>query len=128
MRRERITMSLVRVMPTIFCSRAEPPEPGICPSFCSGSAYSVVSVASRKSQASDSSKPTPKQYPRLAAITGLLQRAGAAMFHASFDTCSGVACMKPLMSPPLEKCSPMARSTITRTRGSASSASNTSRS
>ena len=23
---------------TIFCNRAEPPEPGICPSFCSGSA------------------------------------------------------------------------------------------
>ena len=37
--RERgITMSLVRVMPMIFCSRAEPPEPGICPSRCSGSA------------------------------------------------------------------------------------------
>ena len=34
---ERITMSLVRVMPIIFCSRAEPPEPGIWPSFCSGS-------------------------------------------------------------------------------------------
>ena len=29
MRLERITMSLVRVMPTIFCRRAEPPEPGI---------------------------------------------------------------------------------------------------
>ena len=28
----------VRVMPTIFCRRAEPPEPGICPSRCSGSA------------------------------------------------------------------------------------------
>ena len=38
MRLERITMSLVRVMPTIFCSRAEPPDPGICPSFCSGNA------------------------------------------------------------------------------------------
>ena len=24
-------MSLVRVMPMIFCKRAEPPEPGICP-------------------------------------------------------------------------------------------------
>ena len=35
---ERITMSLVRVMPMIFCRRAEPPEPGICPSFCSGNA------------------------------------------------------------------------------------------
>ena len=35
---ERMTMSLVRVMPTIFCRRAEPPEPGICPSRCSGSA------------------------------------------------------------------------------------------
>ena len=29
MRLERITMSLVRVMPTIFCRRAEPPDPGI---------------------------------------------------------------------------------------------------
>ena len=38
MRLERITMSLVRAMPTIFCSRAEPPEPGIWPSFCSGRA------------------------------------------------------------------------------------------
>ena len=28
----------VRVMPTIFCRRAEPPEPGIWPSFCSGRA------------------------------------------------------------------------------------------
>jgi hypothetical protein len=37
MRRERITMSLVRVMPTIFCNRAEPPDPRIWPSFCSGS-------------------------------------------------------------------------------------------
>jgi len=60
-RRERITMSLVRVMPTIFCSRAEPPEPGIWPSFCSGSAYWAVSEAMRKSQASAISKPTPKQ-------------------------------------------------------------------
>ena len=38
MRFERITMSLVRVMPTIFCSRAEPPDPGIWPSRCSGRA------------------------------------------------------------------------------------------
>ena len=38
MRLDRITMSLVRVMPMIFCRRAEPPEPGIWPSFCSGSA------------------------------------------------------------------------------------------
>jgi len=49
-------MSFVRVMPTIFCNRAEPPEPGICPSFCSGSAYCVVSDAIRKSHASESSK------------------------------------------------------------------------
>src|ERR1700730_4555135 len=31
MRRERMTMSLVRVTPIIFCSRAAPPDPGICP-------------------------------------------------------------------------------------------------
>ena len=67
MRRERITMSLVRVMPTIFCSRAEPPEPGIWPSFCSGSAYRQVSETMRKSQASEISKPTPKH---VAAIGG----------------------------------------------------------
>src|SRR5450830_68982 len=127
-RRERMTTSLVRVMPTIFCRRAEPPEPGIWPSFCSGSAYCDVSETMRKSHASEISKPTPKQKPRLAAITGLLQRAGAAMFHASFDTCSGVASRKPRMSPPLEKCSPIERSTITRTAGFSSSDSNTRRS
>ena len=82
----------------------------------------------RKSQASESSKPTPKQKPRLAAITGLEQRAGAAMFQASLETVSGVASMKPLMLPPEEKCSPTARSTMTRTRASSSSASNTRRS
>ena len=32
-----------------------------------------------------------------AAITGLLQRAGAAMFQASLETCSGDASTKPLM-------------------------------
>jgi hypothetical protein len=37
-RRDRMTMSLVRAMPTIFCRRAAPPEPGIWPSRCSGSA------------------------------------------------------------------------------------------
>jgi hypothetical protein len=37
------------------------------------------------------------------------------MFQASFDTCSGEASRKPLMLPPEEKCSPAARSTITRT-------------
>src|SRR5438105_3352879 len=56
----------------------------------------------RKSQASDSSKPTPKQKPRLAAITAFAQRAGAATFQASFDTVSGRASRKPLMLPPLE--------------------------
>ena len=59
MRRERITLPLVRVMPAIFCRRAEPPEPGIWPSFCSGRAYSAVSVTRRKSQAGETSKPTP---------------------------------------------------------------------
>ena len=33
-----VTMSFWRVMATIFCSRALPPEPGIWPRFCSGSA------------------------------------------------------------------------------------------
>src|ERR1700756_2860998 len=67
----------------------------------------------RKSQASANSKPTPKQYPRLAAMTGLRQRAGAAMFQARRETCSGEASRKPEISPPLEKCSPAARSTTT---------------
>src|SRR6516165_9514313 len=70
----------------------------------------------RKSQASANSKPTPKQYPRLAAMTGLRQRAGAAMFQARRETCSGEASRKPAISPPLEKCSPAARSTTTRIR------------
>src|SRR5215831_9270559 len=82
----------------------------------------------RKSQASANSKPTPKQYPRLAAMTGLLQRGGAAMFQARRETCSGEASRKPAISPPLEKCSPAARSTTMRMRASASSASNTARS
>src|SRR6516165_344654 len=86
-----------------------------------------VSETMRKSQASANSKPTPKQYPRLAAMTGFRQRAGAAMFQARRETCSGEASRKPEISPPLEKCSPVARSTTTRTRASASSASNTAR-
>src|SRR6516225_12044221 len=81
----------------------------------------------RKSQASANSKPTPKQYPRLAAITGFRQRAGAATFQARCETCSGEASRKPEISPPLEKCSPAARSTTTQIRASASSASNTAR-
>src|SRR5215813_13130663 len=81
----------------------------------------------RKSQASANSKPTPKQYPRLAAITGFRQRAGAPMFQARRETCSGEASRNPEISPPLEKCSPAARSTTTRIRASASSASNTAR-
>src|SRR5215831_386759 len=81
----------------------------------------------RKSQASANSRPTPKQYPRLAAITGFRQRAGAPMFQARRETCSGEASRKPEISPPLEKCSPAARSTTTRIRASVSSASNTAR-
>src|SRR5215467_15732594 len=64
----------------------------------------------RKSQASANSKPTPKQYPRLAVMTGFRQRAGAAMFQARRETCSAEASRKPEISPPLEKCSPAARS------------------
>ena len=60
-RRERIATSLVRAIPIIRTSRAEPPEPGIMPMRCSGSASSAVSETMRKSQASDSSNPTPKQ-------------------------------------------------------------------
>src|ERR1700730_11437589 len=60
-------------------------------------------------------------------MTGLRQRAGAAMFQARGETCSGGASRKPRTSPPLEKCPPPARNTMTRTRASASSASNTAR-
>src|SRR6516164_1722485 len=60
-------------------------------------------------------------------MTGLRQRAGAAMFQARRETCSGEASRKPAISPPLEKCSPAARSTTTRMRASAASASNTAR-
>src|ERR1700756_4829752 len=81
----------------------------------------------RKSQASANSKPTPKQYPRLAAMTGFRHCVGAAMFQASRETCSGEASRKPEISPPLEKCSPAARRTTTRMRASASNASNTER-
>src|SRR6516164_4541371 len=45
------------------------------------------------------------------------------MFHASLDTCSGEACRKPAILPPEEKCSPTARSTMTRTWVSSSRAS-----
>ena len=39
-------------------------------------------------------------------MTGLRQRAGAAMFQARRETCSGEASRKPRISPPLEKCPP----------------------
>ena len=81
-----------------------------------------------KSQASDISKPTPKQYPRLAAITGFSHRAGAAMLSASLETCSGDASRKPRIKPPEEKFGPCDRRTIMRTRLSRSKAWNTSRS
>ena len=45
----------------------------------------------------------------VAAIGGdhrLAAARGAAMFQASLETCSGEASRKPLMLPPLEKCSP----------------------
>src|SRR6516164_11669801 len=57
-------------------------------------------------------------------MTGLRQRAGAAMFQARRETCSGEASR---ISPPLEKCSPAARSTTMRMQASASSTSNTAR-
>src|SRR5271167_16725 len=49
------------------------------------------------------------------------------MFQANRETSSGDASRKPRISPPLEKCSPFARNTMTRIRASASSASNTAR-
>src|ERR1700733_1777955 len=61
-------------------------------------------------------------------MTGLAQRVGEAMFQASLETFSGVASMKPPILPPLEKCSPTERTTMTRTRASSSSVSNTRRS
>jgi hypothetical protein len=72
-------------------------------------------------------EPDAEAIPREAAITGLAQRAGAAMFQARRMTCSGEASRNPRISPPLEKCSPAPRTTMTRTAGSASSASNAAR-
>ena len=60
-------------------------------------------------------------------MTGFRQRAGAAMFQARRERCSGEASRNPRTSPPLEKCSPTARSTMTRTRLSASAASKATR-
>ncbi len=87
MRRERITISLVRVMPTIFCRRAEPPEPGICPSFCSGRAQKPgLGYDAESHRRATARSRRRRQNPRLAAITGFEQRAGAAMFQASLET------------------------------------------
>ena len=61
----------------------------------------------------------------MAAITGWRQRSGAATLRASTASCSGERVMKAGMSPPLEKCFPSARSTITRTPSSASSVAKT---
>ena len=61
MRSERSETFFARLTPIIFSSRAEPPEPGIMPIRISGKASSAVSLTMRKSQASESSKPTPKQ-------------------------------------------------------------------
>ena len=109
-------MSFVRVMPTIFCSRAEPPEPGNLAELLFRQRVQRgvgrdAEVAGERQLEADA-----EAVAASAAITGFAQRAGAAMFHASFETCSGDASRKPLMSPPLEKCSPCPRTTMTRTR------------
>ena len=62
-RRPRMMMSFARPSPTSRASRCVPPEPGIIPIVASGSAICMSSAAMRKSQASASSRPTPKTYP-----------------------------------------------------------------
>ena len=82
----------------------------------------------RKSQASEISKPTPKQSRGSRRSPAWSSAPAPRCSRRASTRVSGVASMKPLMLPPLEKCSPTARSTITRTRASSSSASNTRRS
>ena len=61
MREPVITWYLARERPISRASRCVPPLPGIMPSFTSGSANSLRAVASRMSQDSAISRPTPKQ-------------------------------------------------------------------
>ena len=73
------TWYFARDRPIRRASRWVPPLPGIMPSRISGRANCVRVVARRISVARAISKPTPKQYPSTAVITGLGERAGAVM-------------------------------------------------
>ena len=75
----------------------------------------MSSAAIRKSQASASSRPTPKTYPWSRAITGFEQRSGAATFFASCETTQGDFVRKPAMSPPAVNWPPAPVSTTNRT-------------
>jgi hypothetical protein len=94
------------------------------PSFTSGSANSLRVVASLMSQDSASSRPTPKQYPSTAAMTGFGLRAAAVTLCPRSVKSTGSTSMKPAMSPPEEKCFPADLITTTRTAGSASMSAN----
>ena len=80
-----MTMSFARVIPMSRTTRALPPEPGICPIADSGRPTSASSVAKRKSQARHNSKPTPKAYFSMAAMTGFEHRSGAPILSARSD-------------------------------------------
>ena len=114
-------MSFARPRPTSRASRWVPPEPGIIPIVASGSAICTSSAAIRKSQASASSRPTPKTYPWRLAITGFEQRSGAATFFASCETTQGERVRNPAMSPPAVNWPPAPVSTTKRTASSRSS-------
>ena len=117
--------SFARESPISRASRCVPPEPGIMPSPISGSPSCASSVQTRKSQASASSRPTPRQKPRIAHTTGFGQRSGAATFQCRRDRCSGCFSMKPGMSPPaVNALSPAPVRTMTCTFVSAPSSAN----
>ena len=101
-------------------TRTLPPEPGIWPIALSGRATRQSFVASRKSQASASSNPTPKQYFSSAAITGLRQRSGAPMLSARSDMRFFGIDGKDFTSPPEEKTPLAPRMQITPTSSSSS--------
>ena len=72
-------------MPISRTTRALPPEPGIWPIADSGNPTNDPLVAKRKSQAKLNSKPTPKAYFSIAAITGLEHLSGAPILSARSD-------------------------------------------
>ena len=67
-----IISSLAMPSPTTAGRRLEPPTSGISPSFVSGRPNFTSSAITRRSQASASSAPSPRQAPWICATTGLV--------------------------------------------------------